>query len=164
MADSPYFIFSGQFLCFVMYFSSFPIVFGFCLFSFLILLWFLLLFLCSLWFLKFSLDALADSLPQLFSKCFQFFFFPYDRNTDTGWEISALGLYCSHETLAKLFLFWTPHCGWSVCVARLPGSASAPDAMCGPHVGQKSRLREEIRIFWWCWRWCLLPSSVSVPD
>ena len=102
--------------------------------------------------------------PTVFQVLPIFFFFPYERNTYTGWEISALGLYCSHETLAKLFLFRTPHCGWSVCVARLPGSASAPDAMWGPHVGQKRRLREEIRIFWWCWRWCLLPSSVSVPD
>lgn len=72
-------------------------------------------------------------------------------------------LYCSHETLAKLFLFWIPPCGWTVWVTRLPGSASAPDAMWDPHVGQKRRLREEIRIFWWRWCWCLLPASVSVP-
>ena len=86
----PISFFSGQFLCFVICFFSFPIVFRLCLFSFLILLWFLL-FLCSLWFLKFSLDALADSLPQLFSNCFQFFFF-YERSTDLGMQIPALGL------------------------------------------------------------------------
>lgn len=107
MASSPYFIFSGQFLCFVIYFFSFSIVFSLCLFSFLIPLCFLLLlFLCSPWFLKFSLDALADSLPQLFSNCFQFFFFfPMKGALTQGGRFQLLVcLYCSHETLAKLFL------------------------------------------------------------
>ena len=91
----------------LLYISSHPIVFRLCLFSFLIPLCFLLLlFLCSPWFLKFSLDALADSLPQLFSNCFQFFFFFfYERSTDKRGRFQlSVCLYCSHETLAKRFL------------------------------------------------------------
>lgn len=91
----------------LLYISSHPIVFRLCLFSFLIPLCFLLLlFLCSPWFLKFSLDALADSLPQLFSNCFQFFFFFSMKGalTQRGRFQLSVCLYCSHETLAKLFL------------------------------------------------------------
>ena len=151
----------------LLYISSHPIVFRLCLFSFLIPLCFLLLlFLCSPWFLKFSLDALADSLPQLFSNCFQFFFFFFlwKEHWQEG-QIPALRLpLLLTRDVGKAVSFWTPPCGWTVWVTRLPRSASAPDAMWDPHVGQKCRLREEIRIFWWCWCWCLLPASVSVPD
>ena len=94
-----------------------------------------------------------------------FFFFSYERSTDTGGQIPALGLpLLLTRDVGKAVSFWTPPCGWTVWVTQLPRSASAPDAMWDPHVGQKRRLREEIRIFWWCWCWCLLPASVSVPD
>ena len=91
----PISFFSGQFLCFVICFFSFPIVFRLCLFSFLILLWFLL-FLCSLWFLKFSLDALADSLPQLFSNCFQFFFFLWKEHWPGDADSSSRSVFTAH--------------------------------------------------------------------
>lgn len=164
MASSPHFIFSWPVLLLYYVSSHFPVIFRLCLFSFLSLLRFFS-FPCSLWFLKFSSDALADSLPQLFSYCFQIFF--CERSTETGCGRLQLSfcLYCSYETLGKAVYFL---------------DSSLVDGRCGLHSflgllrhqmpcgiltrGRMSRLGEETRILWWCWCWYVLPSSVSVPN
>lgn len=139
-------VFSGQFCCFVTFSLSFcryfQIVAVFLSQSVMIF------FLYFLWFLKFSSDALADSLPQLFSYCFQIFFCKRSPEIGRGRLQLSFCFYCWRETLGKAVSFLGFSLGVDYTASWVYFSTKTP---CGIFTrARKRQIREETRMVQLC--------------